>query len=275
MTTVWFNEWQAANSSTKYPFAENATLTNSAGDFISEDTFIDASVYPIGGGERMRLSRVDIGASQGVIHIGDLVNESLATGTFDIFDPEDHVILEDAFGRPAGILVSDATKMSVFQSWGSGTHEFTTAATEFSAVTTIPTPELGVRGIALESGETFTGDVVLVGSDGIVLSLDTATVSDPCKGPAQVFETIRVDVVGDPLFRRRECDPLGVFETPRFLQEMRFISDVGIFDCGPGDLGGIILSVGNNDAADSILRLRTLGDRIIIEAVGQPLSGGR
>ena len=41
--------------------------------------------------------------------------------------------------------------------------------------------------------------------------------------------------------------------------------------CGPDETGDFKFTVGSQDAADTILRVRAVDDGIIIEAVGEPI----
>lgn len=267
-----FQEWRASNESNKYPFSDAASLTNDQGDFIADNTFIDAVLYPIGGGPRLRLSVIEVDFPFATFYIGDSVTERLASGTIDLWEAPDNVLLQDTLERTAGMLVSDATRLSVFQSWAIGTHTFTAEETEFVAMCCMPMPEAGVRGILLETGELLTNDVVLLGDSGIVLRKDTFSFAQPCED-SQTVDVIRVDIVGDPLSKRRNCEPMGQFVTPRFIRQLTFKFGANSFVCIPGEFGGIVVAAGNKDAEDSILRVRTLSDRIVIEAVGSSIRG--
>lgn len=265
-------EWRDVNEPIPYPFVDAATLRNAAGKFIPEGTFLDASIYPIGGGPRMRLSMVTVSHEEVVIYIGDQVTDQLAYGRFSLLEPPDELRLVDLWGRPAGVLVSTANRLSIFQAWGIGTHVFTVEGTEFVSDVCIPTPEVGLRGFVLEDGSVFTGDIWLVGDDGIVLSVTentTTEASGACDAREVVETVIRVDIVGDPLFRRRLC--AGVFTTPKFLETVTAVRGNKQFVCGPDEFGDLKITVGTQDAEDTILRVRTTNEGLIIEAVGEKL----
>ena len=193
-TRILYPEWPAENSKTKYPFAARATLTNGAVQLLI-GTFLDAVLFPIGGHERLRLSKVIVTHANVTLYIGDQITEELASGTFNLPVPPDNVSLADTYGRPAGFIISDSQHLGLFPSWGVGTYKFTADATEFAATVCIPTPEAGVRGFLLDDGTLLTGDVWLIGDAGVALSADSSS-GQP---------VIRVDVVGDPLFLRQQC----------------------------------------------------------------------
>ena len=107
-----------------------------------------------------------------------------------------------------------------------------------------------MRGIITERGELFTQDVLLVGDNGIVLRQDA---EDP--------EVIRVDVVGDPLFIRKNCTEVERFTTPNFLRTIN--------GCPPDSDGNFNLTVGDHQSAETIVRIYANGQgELVIEAIG-------
>lgn len=269
-------EWRREQETTRYPFAERATLTNDT-DVILEGLFLDAQLYPVGGGARMYLSRVDIAHDTVTLVVGAPGVAELASGEFDLIEPPDTVALYDGYGRPAGLFVSEAIRLASFQSWNIGEHVFAITQTEFAATVCVPQPAVGLRGIALEDGTLFTGDVWIVGDDGVVVRYEenTADGRNCDEGPLRTFPTIRIDVVGDPLFKRRLCTPPELFETPRFLRTITFQDNAQAIVCGPNARGDIKMTVNNDLAEDTVLRVRATPDGIVIEAVGESLESVR
>jgi hypothetical protein len=271
MMRILFPEWRASNSTTQYPFSDRVTLVNAEGRLIPEGTFLDAAFYVIGAQAGLFLSQVDVGFDSVTLTVGDPTTSALATTSFSSFGPPDELNFVDTFGRPAGVLVSEGARLSIFQAWGVGTHTFTQDQTEFAATVCFPTPEIGVRGIQLPSGELLVGDVWLVGDDGVVLRLDDISIPAACGQPAQTIKAIRVDVVGDPLFRRRLCTPPSLFTPPRFIRTIRVIGPNQSFDCVPDELGNLRL-VGNNFlAGNTVLRLVPVNSGLFITAVGSAI----
>ncbi len=185
--------------------------------------------------------------------VGDGTAATLATTAFDPLAPQELLELTDQYGRPAGVLVSDVTRLAVFQTWPLGAHRFQPAATEFCASCVIPMPQVGVQGFLTDDGTLFTGDVWIVGEDGVVVRQDGDGV-------------VRFDVVGDPLFRRRLCQPVQLFATPRFIKTVNGMK--------PDERGDFKITVGRALAGDTVLRVYP-DDKggITIEAVGQTLQG--
>lgn len=268
MGRVQFPEWRKQNEPTKYPFSDAAALTNAAGRVITEGTFLDAALYPIGDAAGLYLTKAVIDFQTVTLSVGTLAAPDLATGSFSLVTPPDQVTLFDAYGRPAGVLVSEGRRLGLFQTWGTGTHEFEPTDTEFCASCVFPTPEVGVRGVRLETGELFVGDVWLVGSDGVVFRATETTVPVPGTCETRTVRQVRMDVVGDPLFRRRLCQPNDLFETPRFLRQLLVVGPNMSFTLGPDGGGNVSVTAANDLAADTVLRITAKDGGVEIGAVG-------
>ena len=240
-----FQEWRDLTRYIKYPFMDSATLVNSVGDTIPENLFSDARLYPVGGGAGQFLSRVTIDDDV-VIAISDASGE-IATGTFD-FDTEiDVVKVLDLYGRPAGVFVSSWDRLQTLVNWAPGDHEFERAQTEFAAAVVVPQPIVGVNGIVLADATVFTGEVILVGHDGIVLREDGGTV--------------RVDIVGDPYYLRKLCAEEEVER--ECVQGLKTINAIAAVD------GRFTITAGDNLATDTVLRVTPTTDGLRLTVVGQ------
>ena len=247
-------DFRNQNEQSNYPLEDVATLTSIGGGQFFADTFIDASIYAIGLQVNAYISQIVIGARIATIHIGDADEPSRATGTFDILTPKPTITLSDIYGRPAGLLLSDATRLALFQSWTAGNHLFAPAATTFTASVVTPTPAIGIRGFLTDKGDLMTGAVWLVGEDGVVVRNENGNV--------------RIDLVGDPLFERALCtkevpdgDPPDPFPEPTFLQTIN--------DIEPDAFGDFKITAGDDLAEDTILRIFEDAGSLKIEVVGQ------
>lgn len=261
-------EWKASNQNTRFPFSSAATLTNAEGRVLLEGVMLDAALYVIGATAGLFLAAAEVTFQTVTLTLATPTQPDLATGVFDLIRPPDQVVFYDAYGRPAGTLVSESRRLGLFQSWGVGRHEFLAAQTEFAASCVFPTPEVGVRGIRLETGQLFVGDVWLVGDAGVVLRVAAAVVPVPGTARQRTIQTIRVDVVGDPLFRRRLCQPENLFATPRFLRAIRVVGQNMTFDVAADAGGNVRLSTMDAPGGDTVLRVKTTDAGIEISAVG-------
>lgn len=263
-------QWRDEKELTQYPFADGATLTNNENLFLPQNTFIDAAFYPIGGVQQLYLTHVIVTYQTVTLVLGDDNTDQLASGSFPLLQPTDNIRFLDRYGRPAGLLISSAALLAVFQSWPVGDHVFAAAASGFAATCCMPTPEIGVRGFVLADGTLFTGDIWLVGANGIVLSADHGSTNRPgALGGPQHYRLIRVDVVGDPLYKRGLCST--TFATPQFLQQITVQDGCRQVVCLPDQYGDFKITVGHQDAVDTILRIRATPQGLVVETVGEKL----
>lgn len=265
-------EWRTLRT-TRYPFSDGATLNNGK-QFIPFDVMADAALYPVGGAARMYLASVGVTHDAVTLTVGTSADKALCSTTYPSIGAPDSAQLVDAVGRPAGLVVGGENgRLGVFAAWGVGTFAFSPDQTEFAATVCFPQPQAGVRGVMLPDGSVLSGDVWLVGEDGVVLRRESVTTPRPDGGPggAVAHEVIRLDVVGDPLFRRRLCIPQSLFQTPRFLTAIIFKDGRQRVRVSPGDRGDVKLTVNNDLAADTVLRIRQTPDANVIEAVGAGL----
>lgn len=271
MARIQHPDFRDELETTNYPFTDTSTLTNGTQSLL-QGSILDASLYPIGGGVVMYLSKAVITHQEVQVFIGDDVTDELASATFDLVSPPDILQLVDEYNRPAGIIVSDSVRLGVFQTWGTGTHVFTPDQTAFVPSVCVPTPEIGVRGVLLDDGSVLTGDLWLVGDDGVVLRTEDVEVpAEECGDASRTQRVIRVDIVGDPLFRRRLCQTTDLFDTPRFIKQITFSDDTNTFVATPDSQGDLQLTINNNLAADTVLRSRPTQEGLLFEAVGSEL----
>jgi len=251
MPEIRFPEFRDQYALTAYPFVDGATMTSTSQQHIARDLILDASLYPIGAkGPYVYISAINVAPREVVFTFSDNTRTNVAYVTFDPLGVTDILNVVDNVGRPAGILVIDSSKLSSFTSWPVGLHTFVPTATQFVPSCVIPTPEQGVRGIGVDAGELFTGDAIIVGENGVVVRQDGE-------------HTIRIDIVGDPLFRRKLCAPVNLFTAPRFLRTIN--------GCPPDIHGNYNITVGDNITNATILRVYKSEAGLVIEAVGKTI----
>ncbi len=242
-----FQEFYDEYAATRYPFLDTCTLVADTGQLLDTDLFLDAALYPVGNVLALHIATIVVQSRLVVISIADSKKVVLATTSFDPFGSVSDLVVTDSYGRPAGILVSDAARLSRFSSWVEGTHTFAVTAAVFSPSCVTPVPAAGVRGVGTAHGDVLTDAVVLVGGPGVVLRAvgDTG---------------IRIDIIGDPLYRRRLCEAASAFQTPLFVQTIN--------NCPPDQHGNISITVGSHLVDKTILRLNQAADGLVIEANG-------
>jgi len=263
MSQIRYAEFLASLESTKYPFIPTASLSNGNVTFL-EGTFLDAHIYAISGAGRYYLSQVVVTSTGFTIYVGDSNTAQLLSGTLTLPLTTDSVRLVDAYGRPGGILVSSAERLSLMAAWGLGTHTFERKHTEFCVTCVMPVPDAGVTGFRLPSGEIITGEIWFVGEDGIVLSVDN-TIRDKENNPVP---TIRVDVVGEPLFLQRLCGDTASFQAVNPVRNLRIVNGNTTYTCLPDSQGNFSIQMNDALAPDAALRLRTTVHGLVFHVEG-------
>ena len=250
---ILFPEFRDEQAASRYPFADTATLQSTAAETIqiASDTFIDASFFAIGGGLRAYISSIVVTSQQVTIAVGDAgLTGRIAARYNPLSPPANGVLLfSDSYGRPAGMLLSTPIALARFSAWAIGTYSFTQNETEFVSTVVIPANEPGVRAIQTEKKQFLTGDIWLVGDQGVVVRQD---------GP----HVIRFDIVGAPLFKRTLCEPQSVdFPTKSYLKTIN--------GCGPDEYGSFTFTATNQVVSDAVLRIYVDGETIVIDTVGR------
>lgn len=262
---ILFPQFRDEQSANKYPFADSATLLSDSGLQILPDTFIDASFFGIGMVRRVYLSAITVSAQRVTFSIGDADAAYQLTGSYDVLNPPDNGVIDvsDEYGRPAGILLAtpavrnedgsirEASTLIRFSSWAQGRHLFTVAAAEFVATTVIPANEPGVRALIPETEQLQTGDVWLIGNNGIVLR-------------AEGDHIIRVDIVGVPLFKRLVCAPQTEFPTKSFLRTIN--------NCGPDEFGNFTITATDKNVPHPTIRIYPNNSTLTLDTIGPPVS---
>ena len=245
--------FRAQYGSSRYPFADTASLltTDGSREFPAA-AITDASLYPPSAdGRVIYMSSVVVSDGTVTLHFSDGTGRTVAAAEFRPADVGDVVAVYDSYGRPAGVLVNGNGSMAELSAWPEATYLFKKDAAAMAPRCVIPTPETGVRGILTDDGELLTGDVLIVGDNGVVARTGNVTGS------------IRIDVVGDPLFRRKLCRPIQLFETPRFLRTIN--------GCEGDAYGNFTITAGDNIAAQTVVRIYAKDGSLVIEAVGNTL----
>lgn len=266
MASTIFPQWRAEQRNNNYPFSDIATLSNGR-LVIPEETFIDAKLHPVSHAGNLYLSEVRVNNNSLELVIGDAVSVSVATGTFSTNELPDKIELFDAAGRSAGLLVSSPRMLASLVAFGAGEHRFQNTHTAFVAHVCVPPIPAGVTGFRAQTltdqdepesvENAFSGDIILLGVDGVRLSVPESTLQGRSA-------EVTVNTVGDPLFLRELCrvaedeeQEAVPFSPPRFIQKVRFVAANKTVDISPDRFGDIRISVNNALATDSVLRVQT------------------
>jgi hypothetical protein len=250
---ILYPQFRDEQSDSRYPFADAATLKSTDAKFVIRPTaFIDAVFFIIGGGSRLYISSVAVGAETVSITVGDPDTPARAIGEYAISAIPSNGLISffDIYGRPVGSLLSSPTELANLADNDIGTYAFAVTATEFVSSVVIPANEPGVRGILADNSPLLTGDIWLIGDRGVVLRHEPPNI-------------IRVDVIGVPLYQRLLCEPYGSFQSKRFLKTIN--------GCPPDAFGNFTITATGELAADTALRVYPQNGTLVIDTAGRSL----
>jgi len=237
---------------TNYPFADNATMVSRNGMVVAKTVFLDARVYAPNSGALQFIKSMRLVSGALLVEIAD-TSGVIATGTY----PGSGAVipLYDKYGRDVGVLYGDPDGISGL-SPGDTRVEFDVGALPFVSSVLVPQVQPVVRGIYVKEDELLSGDVWLIGEDGVVL-----TASE---------DTISVNIVGDHFFIRKLCaSELPAFRPGRPLKTL-IINEGGSFlgNLIPNVYGNVFLRPGRDLADDNIIRINPIKYGLQIEVLG-------
>jgi len=248
------NPYRDDNRRSQYPFADTAKLTAKNGAVLNPSVIVDAMLYPTNTHGYLFLKQIDISGYIATITIGNSDNKDTYSGTYHLnpgavdADVDGTIILLDADSRPAGVLIVDPLEIKSIFGWPQGITTFGQDVANFVQTCCVPVYPTGINGLKPDGDTALVGDVWLVGENGVVLrKVDT--------------NTIRIDVVGEPLAPRLLCGHRDPFNPPVFLKTIN--------DIQPTAWGAFTLNVGNLLASKPALRITNDGNSILIELAGK------
>ena len=100
------------------------------------------------------------------------------------------------------------------------------------------------------TGELMPGDIWLVGDQGVFLRWEAPN-------------TIRVDVIGVPLYKRFLCEPNGNFPTKKFLKTIN--------GCPADEYGNFTITATNQSVNDAVLRVYPRDGSLVIDTAGRSM----
>lgn len=248
---LWGQQFRDQMRDTWYPFDDLATLTTSDGLALGRGAIVDAVISPVGTWSHLALTQIITAIGSVTLWIGDELHAQVASTTFNPRSAPPSVAIVDTSGRPAGVLRLNPAIVASLQTWPIGTHTFSGGTANFIVSVLVPTPEGGVRGIQV--GKTVLTDTVyLIGESGMLLAEDSTS------------ETISVNAMGNPLFKRLDCLNSGAFTTPVFLRTIN--------KGKPGRYGEYLLLPTGFLKGDTALRIDPQGTSTLVISVA---GGGR
>lgn len=226
----WYNESEASN----YPFDDSSSLETADGLTLPTEAILDLVIYP-DPGVAPRLSAITVSRNEIKFVFSNDSGVVIAEGTKAINDGNRIVTLLDVRLRQIGLMILNEDRVLPFAGWPIGAH-----STDLGVVANCVLPvESVVEGIATEDGGYASGFVYLVGDAGVVVR------PEPDPNPGE--EAIRIDIVGEPLFRRLSCVPQDRFRTPNFVRTINSRS--------ADEFGEFPIVVGRHLSSEPIVRI--------------------
>lgn len=234
-------DWRFEMAASRYPFTDSALLQSSSTPKITvvNEMIVDASFYasfdPVG------LYRIIV-QEDNTVQLVFSSESGATTATATLVPGEDLVTVYEK-DRVAGVLVLNEGWEQMAAAWPVGTHVFNQRRNQLVLGVIRTTTVRGLEALEHE-GFSVDGEVWIIGENGVAVR----PVSD---------SEIRVDVIGDPLFKRRRCEPTDTFVTPRFVKTINGFP--------PNQYGGFTV---NTTVSSTVLRISADGS-LKIEVVGQ------
>lgn len=280
MRAVLYPEWRDSNRRINFPFTDYATMSSTDGKLIPSNVFLDAAIHMIGGFGVHYMSGISVRGESIVIIVSDSAG-NFCTGEYPVYgSAADMMEMFDKYDRPAGVLVFDPRHIEDLYGFGTGDTVFTPAQSALAASAVIPMPSVGVQGF-LVNGELITGDVVFVGGPGVVLSVErcfnesTGTVEAVFtdkggRADGDYDAQIRVDIVGDPYARYRECldGSEGSIPGYSFLKTINAGGSPACYTGKPDSNGNFVIAPAPDLAYDNPVRVMQETAGIRVEIVG-------
>jgi hypothetical protein len=190
---VAVNQWEAENRRNPYPFVDTATLRDSSGIVtISPSWVLDAKFWPsMASASRVYLKEINRTKDMLTITIASLDEDLCTTETTDF--TKRRLAFYNANSQQVGFMSFAEGGLVSLHDIPTGVYRFASDASEFVASALAVEVLTGLNSIKGQTGDALREDFRIVGGEGVML----------IKGSGN---KIRVDIIGDPYYRRDVCD---------------------------------------------------------------------
>jgi hypothetical protein len=249
---VFVEEYRKELEMTGYPFTQAEPVTTNTGYAIPLGMIVDASVYYDTPGRIPRLTALEKAGPIVTFHVGDY------RAGCDLRNPAEVLELNTPTGLFGGILVCHPERILVLRSWRDGVH-LMQPPPGFCVRCLAYLPVHGVQRFRSDSGELFSGDVVLVSGPGGAMRSQTA--------PAG-FCYVTVDYFGDPTWQIRT----GLTDYAVPIQSVVCINADGeqmtLFPDTRQDICFVACNTEQSNLYEDALRIGVTGSKIIFSLGG-------
>jgi hypothetical protein len=245
-TDELYASWRYQNSLCRYPFTDESTMLATTGETMPDDVFVDASLIFVQASP-VSLRRIDVAGGKLVATFQNEIETELATATFTVDGLQDTAPLVAKNGyTKVGLIVCNPAGLAEFARKSPATLAFKHVVAKLNPRCMHNYQSQAVTSVAPETAVGQTGNVYLIGENGIVLTRVTTRVLpqlDPIfavtpSSQTQNVNWIRVDIVGDPLKNANACNTVemppynvGLFAqtvvgaTPAFNGNIQLLAD--------------------------------------------------
>ena len=248
-----------SDENSTYPFTDGATFLSRDNKLVDKQSFVDAIVYPSEIAEDVHISQIDLLERSTKIVLQDSQQGVVARGETSSEEPNSTMVLKDKNNLHAGIILVNIDQLRSGFSVPT-VLRFGSEALPFTASVVIPRPDNHVSGIRLPSGKIISGEVWLVGEDGIVLDHETQGATD----------VISIHAIGDRYATRRVCEASDETFTPtRPVKKIVVKKGSGTeYEISPDQWGNIQISQGLGVEQDNVIRLNSEKNSIRFNILG-------
>lgn len=187
------NSWYQETLRNPYPFVDTASLTDASGLLkLQKGWIIEARIWA----SMETAARTYL---RSIARTKDLLTFTISTTEEDLCTAEvtdftkTRLAFFDAGGSQVGYMTFAPGALSLIHDRASQVYQFSVDAAEFTAGSVISVRSSGLNSIRDAQAAAISEELILVGGEGIALHVIDGS-------------TIRVDVIGDPYFRRDICD---------------------------------------------------------------------
>ena len=188
---IYGQQWEDSLKGLSYPF-QASEPPESEGNRIPVDFILDAALFMRSTTSRGVLGEITVSSSRGITAVfTDAAGDHVGTAVFPVTGGGRVAVVYQ--GITTGFIIVDPDATEIVRSWFPRTYVF--SATLVPHVVVVSDPAWR-RGVTLPDGTTLTGDVYLVGADGIQLErtptgFSVSGVGDPYAGRVEAQRAIK------------------------------------------------------------------------------------
>lgn len=189
MAIQTFREWPDARRRDAYPFRDGASLTSTNGELqLDRQWFLDGRLWPDVSDGRVYLRQIEVQDQQLILTLRDRRRN---LGRAVIGYANERAVFYDR-GVQIGFLQLEQGAAQAVAEVGVGTYVFSANGTELAPTVVTPRVVSGLESVGAGGQQLDSQQIRIVGGDGVELTPDGGA--------------FRINVVGDDLYRRDQCE---------------------------------------------------------------------